>query len=427
MKRNKYISNDLKELTIARSINGYHKTVILIFTAIILFFLLGSLIKYPEKIVGKAHIVTDEPLNTLYAPTSGKVKVLIKENVLVEKGQIIGIIENIAEYYDIEMLKNQLSKIDLNKLEESILKIQFEDNLDLGEIQSKYYEFLLSISQLRNLVEIKLAKKKLDIIDNKIKMNQEIKIVENKIYKNFKDKIQLLKNSKELDSVLYEDGNILKKEYLQSKLSLIEASEYNETLRKNIKSIDNANRELYDERELINKEYLKTIKSILFEIQKNYFELKSVIGVWESKYLIKSTIDGFIEYNNPTFKPNQYVNQNQPIFFILPKIKNYYAEGILSSKGYGKISKNDTLFIKLDDFPYEEYGELKGVIKRKSQVFHDSIYYVDIALPDSLKTNHSNSIDFYYNMPGKIEFYTKKRSITQRLFDDISNNLISKN
>ena len=112
-----------------------------------------------------------------------------------------------------------------------------------------------------------------------------------------------------------------------------------------------------------------------------------------------------------------------PLFILLPKAESLYARGIMSANGYGKIKEKDTVYIKLDDYPYKEYGELKGFVYNKSKVYHDSIYYIDIRLPFGLKTNHDESITFSYNMPGKVEYYTNKRSLLQRVFRDIQNSI----
>ena len=79
--------------------------------------------------------------------------------------------------------------------------------------------------------------------------------------------------------------------------------------------------------------------------------------------------------------------------------------------------------MKLNDYPYKEYGELTGTIHSKSKVYHDSIYYIDIRLTNGLMTNQGHILDFSYNMPGKLEFYTKKRNLIQRIFSEIHNSV----
>ncbi len=95
----------------------------------------------------------------------------------------------------------------------------------------------------------------------------------------------------------------------------------------------------------------------------------------------------------------------------------------MSANGYGKIKNLDTVYIKLNDYPNNEYGEIIGVINNKSKVFHDSIYYIDIKLPKGLNTNHNKIIDFSYKMSGQVEYFTNIRSILQRIFSDIQNSI----
>jgi preprotein translocase subunit SecG len=82
---NKYESEELKEITLKSNISNYSKTVLFIFIFIALSIALSFFIKYPEKIVGKAFIVSETQTNKVLAPNDGTIEVFIKERQYVKK------------------------------------------------------------------------------------------------------------------------------------------------------------------------------------------------------------------------------------------------------------------------------------------------------------------------------------------------------
>ena len=74
-------------INIYNFLRGLNKnTIIFIFSFITLFVLLGAFIKYPEKIMGRSFIVSENQINNIYSPNSGGIILVIKENTNVEKG-----------------------------------------------------------------------------------------------------------------------------------------------------------------------------------------------------------------------------------------------------------------------------------------------------------------------------------------------------
>lgn len=419
----KYQSEELKEISLAENINGYKSSIIFIFSFLILAVLLGSFIKYPEKIIGKAFIVSENQINNIYSPSSGEVILIIKENTYVEKGDLLALIDSPTNYQDLIKLKDQLSIININSIENSIHDFRFDKSLKLGEIEKYYYNFLLSMIECDNTFRIDLTKQKIANIKDKAKRNNEkLKIViEGKTL--FDEKSEILAKAFETDSTLFTLNAIIKDKIDDSKLNIINSKEKKLSIDKSSQDLIHYNEELKDETFILEKEKEKSIASTLFNLKKAFFELKTAIDFWEHNYTIKAPVSGKVEFYQPFFNSTQFVKKDSPLFILLPKANNLYARGIMSANGYGKIKTKDTVFIKLNDYPYKEYGELKGVVFNKSKVYHDTIYYVDIKLPKGLKTNHDKIIDFSYNMPGQVEYYTNKRSILQRIFSEVQNSL----
>ena len=414
----KYESEELKEISLTSNIKGYKGIIVFIFTFIALTITISALIKYPEKILGKAFIVSGKQVNNVYSPNSGEIIILVEENKQINEGDLLALINNPTNYTDLIKLKMQLESIDIynNNLENSISSFNFEKDLKLGEIEKYYYNFLLSLLDYNNVLDIDITSQKIDNLNDNINRNIEKLKIGESVKEIINKKSEIIQNSYAVDSSLFSIDAIVEDKMIESKLNILNSKEKEFSIQKSNDELIHYNKELKGEIQLLKKEKLQIESSVLFKLKKSFFELKTAIDFWEYNYVIKAPVSGKIEFYQPFLNSTQYVKKDTPLFILLPKAENLYARGIMSAEGYGKIKTLDTIFIKLKD-----YGELEGIVSNKSKVYHDSIYYMNITLPHGLKTNHDKNIEFSYNMAGEIEYFTNKRSILQRIFSEIQN------
>lgn len=418
----KYQSEELKEISLASNVSDFKKVLYFIISFILISIIISAVIKYPEKIIGRAFIVSKNHTNNIYAPTSGEIVLLVKDNAYVQKGALLALIKSTTDYSDLMKLKNQLEKIDINKIESSI-NIEFDKTLKLGEIEKFYYNFLLAIIECDNTFKIDQVGQRINNIENKLYRNTERGKILQKAKKVFADKSDIVNKSYEMDLSLFDAEAIVRDKIDNSKLTVLDMKEKAILIDKNDQDLTHNTGELSDEILLLKKDREKLVASALFNVKKAYFELKTAIDYWEYNFAITAPISGIVEYYQPFLNSSQFVKKESSLFIILPKVENVYARGVMSANGYGKMRNNDTVYIKLRDFPFKEYGDLKGIIYNKSKVYHDTIYYIDIKLDPALKTTHNKKIDFSYNMPGTVEYYGKKRSLLQRIFSNIQNSI----
>ncbi|KVV16350.1 hypothetical protein [Flavobacterium sp. TAB 87] len=418
----KYQSEELKEISLATNLIDYKKVIYFIISFILISILISNVIKYPEKIIGKAFIVSKNQTNNIYAPTSGEIELLIKDNTFVKKGALLALIKSTTDYSDLMKLKNQLRKIDSNNIEKSIA-VEFDKTLKLGEIQKIYYNFLLAVIECENTLKIDLAKQKISNIQNKLYRNTEREKILQRAKKVFSDKSDIINNSYETDLALFDAQAIVRDRIDNSKITLLDMKEKSLLMDKNDQDLVHNTGELSDEISLLKKDREKLVASALFNVKKAFYELKTAIDYWEYNFTITAPISGTLEYYQPFLNSTQYIKKESQLFIILPKVENVYARGVMSANGYGKMRNKDTVYIKLRDFPSKEYGDLKGIIYNKSKVYHDTIYYINIKLDPNLKTTHNKKINFSYNMQGTVEYHGKKRSLLQRIFSNIQNSI----
>lgn len=99
------------------------------------------------------------------------------------------------------------------------------------------------------------------------------------------------------------------------------------------------------------------------------------------------------------------------------------------------MAKGQEVIIKLDNFPYNEYGSLKGIVSEISLMTNTQQtnqgdleqYLIHVELPDGLKTNYSQLLPFKYELKGVAEIITRDRRLIERVFDNFRYMLSNKN
>ena len=362
----KYESEELKEITLKTNISNYSKTVLFIFIFIALSISLSFFIKYPEKIVGNAFIVSENQTNKVLAPNDGTIEVFIKEGQYVKKGEKLALIVNPANYEHVIELKKMLNRFNLDSIYFSKSTFKYNPNFKLGDLGKNYYDFLLALFEYENILKVNLSAQKINNLKKKINRNKKIIATENYKGKLINKKAEILNKKYEIDSILFKEDIILKDEMDRSKMEYLSSKEgVNSVISKN-QNLNHINSEIIDQISLLKKEkYIQTLSAI-FNVKKKFFELKTMVDFWEHNFVVKSPIEGIVEFYYPYLNSDVYVTRNTNLFIILPTISNFYGKGIMSADGYGKIFEKDTVIIKLRDYPYKEYGHIKGVVLNKS-------------------------------------------------------------
>lgn len=126
---------------------GFTISIIVIGLTLLLL-LFGWLIKYPTILSGQIVINTRQAPVKLIASTTGNIILLNHQSgSVVKEGEYIAYIKNEANLKDVELLEKILYKINIHKVTYREHRHFFPENLALGEINNKYFNYLNALYQ----------------------------------------------------------------------------------------------------------------------------------------------------------------------------------------------------------------------------------------------------------------------------------------
>ena len=395
---------------------------LLILGLVILLLFLSWLIKYPDVIPAEAIVTTQIPPQKEYAKINGKIEsILVEDNQIVPKDTPLAILRSTANYKDVFYLK---SIIDTTKLDNQSFYFPVDKSrfLFLGDIETNFALFE------NNYSEYQLNKKyqpfNYEVIANEAALSESYRRLESlkaqkKIgFAELDFKKKELKRQKDL----YEKGVISQQTYENKELDYLRAKrdyENNDVQISQItENISNATKNSRGTEINKQKEEINLFKKVL----QSFDQLKTSIRDWELQYVLKSDMDGrvsFLNYRNP----NQTVTAGDVVFVVVPIEESSYLARIKApSQNSGKIKIGQTANIRLENFPDDEFGTLKGEVSYISLLpDKDGLYLIDVALPDKLITTYGKEIPFRQEMRGVVEIVTEDLRLIERFFYQFRN------
>ena len=390
-------------------------TLIFMFTCIIL--ALSFMIKYPDFVTAKVLITTKQPAEKVTSRSSGQLnKIFIKDRDTVFVNQKLAILKNTAHVEDVYLLKRIIDSIPFH-LKTFHFPFEKTSHLILGEIITAYIGFEKSYTDYFLLKDLDPYTNKLG--GNKIALQEIKNRLQNQIAqkKLLEQEVVLKQTDFKRSAGLFKKGIISRQAFELKQLEFIQTQKSSSAMAMSIsqmrEAISSASRNLNSTKI---SEYEDNTR-FLNNLTQSYDLLKEAIRDWEYKYVLKSSINGVVSYQD-YWGVHQFVNSGSVVFSILPvNTSNLVGKLIIPAQNAGKVSIGQKVFIKLDNYPYQQYGMLIGKVTNFSiSPNAEGNYTVFISLPKGTKTSYNKTFQFTQELLGNAEIITENLSVAERMF-----------
>ncbi|MFK7981506.1 MAG: hypothetical protein AB8G86_16090 [Saprospiraceae bacterium] len=379
---------------------------------------LAWLLEYKDTISAPLTITTEVTPVDIYARTTGEIKLLVSNDALVQKGASLAIIRNTAVYEDVALLKAKLAVKDRNVID--IAKdLCAAQTLSVGELRPaliqidkavEAYQTFLRTDNHRALIasrntQIEQYKSRKNLLKKKFEILARDRAFEQK---NITRKEKLLADSV-IATIELEEAN--RKIVVQDLANLKNETDLN-ALDLNIETLKRETEEVTGQFSLDKLTYTNAIKEALRRLNND-------LTTWELQYLLKANVTGRCVYKE-YFNDYQFVRKDEKIFSLIPSQKTpYFALLQLPIKGAGKVKTNQEVYVKLNNYPFMEFGVLKGKIKDISALPFDNHYNVQVNFPPKLITTYGDTLQPHPLMHGVGEVIVERKSLYGRISEQV--------
>ncbi len=393
----------------------------LIFLVVILFIGMAWLIKYPDIIQAKVTVLTENPAIRIVAFKSGKVKeLLVKNHQAVKQGSLLAVLDSPVNKEDVLILEAYLAELEGKKHPEEYVRIAFPQNVKLGELQKPYASLVQRIEDFHHFLDQPGYYDKIDAlkqqIEHGLKLNKSLK----KQQQTFAKEVQIAEVDFIRYSKLKEAGVISNQELEQKETAYLQyqrqLDNFEGQIVNNQLQIEQLKTQIID----IRQSYGDGLNTKALKIREDIKLLKSQIESWKQIHLIKSPIEGRINYAK-VWSANQFIPSGEELFTVIPSkgAGKVVAKALLPIENSGKVKSGQQVNLRLDGFPYQEFGMVRSEVVRIALIPEEETYTAELALPNPLITTYGKTIPFSQEMQGIGRVITEDRRIIHRIFEKV--------
>ncbi|MCK6616083.1 MAG: HlyD family efflux transporter periplasmic adaptor subunit [Cyclobacteriaceae bacterium] len=377
--------------------------IIVILGSLVALLFISWFIRYPDVLTAKIVITTKPAPIPIFSRSSGSITLLKKEGEYVKRGEIFGYIQTNSSWQDVlaleEDIKNNLYKNaygSLGELEEGWSRLITE------AVALEHFEK----TQWFNLQVFQLKKQEVTYKRLRVSLRAQERIA--------RQELSLSTERFKTDSVLFTQQVIAALDFNHANSALLQQLRTSKNAEmaviNNELQLDQLHKQIL-ELELQKMEQQQRLMLVAENARK---ELLARILKWKQTYLFTATETGKLAWLG-ILENDKFIDAGKPVATILPEHGNLLAHAELPIRGSGKVEVGQQVNIKLENYPFEEYGSITGKITYISEIPTDEKYFVTVELPDGLMTSTSQTLPFRQQLAGTAEIITEDMRLLDRI------------
>ena len=389
------------------------------------------IIRYPQTLTSAITLTSENPPSDLASRYDGLLDtVCVVNGQKVSGGDLVALLSTPADYGDIMAVRDlldSLSSRERDALPDAVSSPSLYENYRLGDLQSSWSELVRSCSAYLNWSEIDQSGHQKRLVEEQIGKNREyygdLLVQKAVLEQDMRYELAGL----ERDSLLMLKGAISRAEYeatlknwTSKKVSL---ASFEATLTSTQLSILKLRQQLTELEIQRQNEETEHLRGIMQQAS----QLKAQVAQWLEQYAVISPADGTVSLQK-VWSRGQHVMVGDVIASVVPDNGDRVIGRLqVPSSGFGKVEEGQTVNVRLNGFPYMEFGVLKGVVESIPAVpqtvttaeGNSIVYTVEVSFPDSLVTTYGKELPMVQQMDGTAEIITRDRRLIGQFIDPV--------
>ena len=380
--------------------------ITVIFLVILTLLLVSWFIRYPDLLSAKIIITTTPPPLTLVSRTSGNLKLLKKDNEVASTGEVVAYMQ--ANALPAAVLSYEKLLMDDDNLPPASLE-------SLGDLQLGYRDWVNATIALQNFHSNKTYDVQINQLNRQVNTYEKLGTSLEKQQKLQVQELALAKEKFKTDSVLYYqkvtsaiDFNSAQTTWLQQQRNARNAE---------MAMINNEAQINLVSKQIADLEIQKQEQKQKLELEKNQNRQLALAQIikWKENYLFVAPSNGRLSYLG-FLEEGQFLEASKSCFSIVPNEGHLVARAELPLRGSGKVKEGQAVNIRLENYPFEQFGLLRGTVASISMMPGEDKYWVTISLPDQLLTSQNKLLPFKQQLTGTTEIITEDLRLMERFF-----------
>lgn len=385
-----------------------------------LLLLLSVIIKYPDTIVGRITVIGTQPVMEVVARQNGHLESLrVHEGQHVKRSEILAVMQSPARTEAVLGLAEKLREVERAiEAEAAVLDASFGPIDGLGQLQNFYADF----ANAYHVFQTTLSDDYVETAGANLRQQLEGKRAQIETLRSQSEmmerELELGRQKVERLKTLRESETISTAELQDQEMALLQQMR-NQTVGQ--RALSEAEVEASKtEKELRDLEHNRTekVRSAREELRSRLNKLRGAIDLWDTDYVLRAPGEGKVAFYD-FWSDQQFVTAGRQVFLIVPETTRLLGRLPVSAGGAGKIKPGQAVRIRLDDFPYKEFGIVSGRVQSVSLVAREGANLVLVDIPHPLVTSFKKKLVFKQEMTGEARVVTEDVTLLGRILYEI--------
>ncbi len=401
---------------------GATYVTVIVAVLVIMGFISTFVISYPDTVDGNISLTAGIAPVRLVSNTNGQLELFHADGDTVEQGELLASIQNTADVKCILELESIL-RLPFDTAE--YCKLRLMEN-EMGEIGSYFSQYFLALSLYKQHLHSDLYATAIHNLQSQIKSDNDILGHVDAEREIRREALNLSSKELKKDSLLFAHKAITDQDMDKQRTSHLNESESYWTTESNRSTVQARIDKNSIEIRQSQVEEKETAEKLLADVRGKRSDLFNQISLWKDRYLLISPIAGKLEYLG-FWRDYGYVQAGKEVVSIIPRQQELFGEVHIPAYGVGKIKVGQLVNVKIDSYPYDEYGLIKGEITKVSQMPNlvktekgeTESYLGIVRFPNGAVTNYGITLNINFESKGTAEIITKDKKLIERLFDNL--------
>lgn len=401
--------------------------ITVIFSIFAIIILGCCVIKYPERVNGTVVIRTlNAPVDVVFRSGGNLEIISVSNGDVVKKNDILGVINTGADYKDILSADSCLLDFARHQLADAVYNDSIYGNYQMGNLQGSWTNFTLSCQRYRAYITRAVIRKKRELVREQVDKQKEYYSQMQMQFSTGQEDLQYEEKNFVRDSSLFVMNVVSEQEFDESARRLLQARNSVISFKNQMTSAELSILQL--EHQLVELSIQEEDETMAFEqeIHTNIERLSADIQNWKLTYLLTAPINGKVSFVHK-WDVGQFANASEHYLTIVPD-EHQSVIGIvhIPQASFGKVDTGQKVNVKLEGYPYMEYGMLVGTIGHLSSVPEEQSdsqsapqYTAEILFENGMKTTYGKELRMIQKMDGSAEIITEERSLIMRFLDPL--------
>ncbi len=379
---------------------------------------LGSwLVRYPDIVTASFTLTATDAPRTVAVRAEGKLaRLLVTDGQEVAAGQALAYSESTADPAQVLALGTSLAalrqSLDANDWA-AMQRYSIRPYNHLGELQNDFSTFYQQLTQLKSYLSggFYLQKRALLLQDE-----TDLRAMEQTLTEQFelqKRDYALAESEFSIHEKLYRDKVIPALDFQREKVKLLGREMPLKQMASSL--IQNRTSQTAKQKELL--ELDNAIAEQKGTFRQALQTLRNGLEGWEQRYILRAPVAGKISFASP-WQEQQSLRAGQELLTVEPGGSTFQGLVKIPQANLGKLREGQRVLVKLEGYPFREYGMVEGTLSQLSVTpGADSTYWGYVELPRGLQTRYGRRLAYRNGMKGTAEIVTADRRLAQRLVD----------